>query len=126
MKTPKEDFIGMPTTASLPRESDSADGNRSELPRNGADSTSARESTIIRRRPSPYQGRALEKIGHAVEYLIDSRAALICEPVTKADTEAVEILMRLSRIVFSECEEIVPVTQRLKAWMAGVIRRQAH
>ncbi len=87
---------------------------------------SAAPKQVIRRRPSPFQGRALEKLGHAVEYLVDSRMALIGEPATKADTEAVDILMRLSRCVFSECEEIVPVGRRLKAWLAGTVSKRAH
>lgn len=77
---------------------------------------------MIRRRPSQTQGQALEKLGRAVEYLVDSRMVLIHEPSTKADAEALDILMRLSRCVFSECEEIVPVGRRLKDWMAGRVR----
>ena len=79
---------------------------------------------VIRRRPSQTQGQALEKLGRAIEYLLDSRLALIHEPSTKADVEALDILMRLNRCVFSECEEIVPVSQRLKAWMG--LRVRAH
>lgn len=77
---------------------------------------------VIRRRPSQTQGQALEKLGRAIEYLMDSRLALVDEPSTKADAEALDILMRLNRCVFSECEEIVPVRQRLKAWMAARVR----
>ena len=81
---------------------------------------------IIRRRANQTQGQALEKLGHAVEYLVDSRMRLIHEPSTKADAEALDILMRLSRCVFSECEEIVPVGQRLKDWIAGAGRARVH
>ena len=77
---------------------------------------------VIRRRPNQTQGQALEKLGRAIEYLMDSRLAMIHEPSTKADAEALDILMRLNRCVFSECEEIVPVRQRLKAWMAARVR----
>lgn len=73
---------------------------------------------VLRRRPNPHQGRALEKLGHAVEYLVDSRMALIDEPRTRADAEALDVLMCLSRSVFSECEEIIPIGNRLKAWIA--------
>lgn len=76
---------------------------------------------IIRRRPSQLQGQALEKLGRAIEYLMDSRMALTEDPSTKADAEAVEILMRLNRSVFSECEEIVPVSRRLKAWVLAKV-----
>ncbi|MDW5265050.1 MULTISPECIES: hypothetical protein [Acidobacteriaceae] len=78
---------------------------------------------VIRRRPTQVQGQALEKLGRAIEYLMDSRMALIDEPSTKADAEALEVLMRLSRCVFSECKEIVPVRRRLKAWaLAKLVR----
>jgi hypothetical protein len=77
---------------------------------------------VIRRRPSQTQGQALEKLGRAIEYLTDSRLALMDEPSTKADAEALEILMRLNRCVFSECEEIVSVRQRMKSWIAGRVR----
>lgn len=76
---------------------------------------------VVRRRCNEYQGRALEKLGHAVEYLVDSRMAMIGEPATKCDADALDILMRLSRCVFSECTEIVPVGQRFKRWMAGAM-----
>ena len=87
---------------------------RSDLFRNGISC-----KRIVRRRPNQYQGRALEKLGHAVEYLVDSRMVLIDEPSTRADAEALDILMQLSRCVFSECEEIVPMGRRLRAWMTG-------
>jgi hypothetical protein len=77
---------------------------------------------VIRRRPTQAQGQALEKLGRAIEYLVDSRMALLYEPSTKADADALDILMRLNRWVFSECEEIVSVRQRLKTWMAGRVR----
>jgi hypothetical protein len=99
-------FIGMPIAAPLP------------------DTYSVIARRPILRRPNEHQGRALEKLGHAVEYLVDSRMALIDEPATKADTEALDILMRLSRCIFFECAEIVPVGRRLKAWVAGAVGRQ--
>jgi hypothetical protein len=77
---------------------------------------------VVRRRPSQAQGQALERLGRAIEYLMDSRLALTDEPSTRADREALEILMRLNRSVFSECEEIVPMRQRLKTWMADRVR----
>ena len=74
----------------------------------------------IRRRPSPEQGTALETLGHAIEYLVDSRLSVIDEPATLADTEAVEILMRLSRSVFAECSEVVPLRRKLRRWLTGL------
>jgi hypothetical protein len=106
----------MSITAPFP---DAAQMRRRDLFRDAAS-----RKRVIRRRPNQQQGRALEKLGHAVEYLVDSRMALIYEPSTRADAEALDILMRLSRCVFSECEEIIPVGRRLKAWMTGSCRRE--
>jgi hypothetical protein len=72
----------------------------------------------VRRRSSPQQGRALEILGHAVEYLVDSRMFQIDRPTTRADAEATQILMLLSREVFFECAAVVPPAQRLKLWIA--------
>ena len=103
----------MSITAPLP---DATQMQRTEVFHNPV--VSARKR-IIRRRPTQTQGQALEKLGHAVEYLVDSRMVLIHEPSTRADAEALDILMRLSRAVFAECEEIVPVGRRLRQWVMG-------
>src|SRR5271156_3574114 len=71
-----------------------------------------------RRRSSPQQGRALEILGHAVEYLVDSRMFMVDRPTTRADAEATQILMLLSREVFFECAAVVPPARRLKLWIA--------
>ena len=81
---------------------------------------------LIRRRPSPQQGRALEALSHAIEYLVDSRMAQVDEPATRGDGEAINLLMRLNRNVFTECAEVVPMGRRLKAWIAGHFFRRAH
>ena len=67
----------------------------------------------IRRRLGREQGRALERLGHAVEYLIDSRMFLTQVPYTAAEEEAVQILMALNRLVFESCPEVVPMRQRV-------------
>lgn len=79
---------------------------------------SGQKPQIIRRRPNQQQGRALEILGHAIEYLIDSRMFLIDEPHTSAESDAVKILSRCSREVFNACEEILPVHQRFRNWAA--------
>jgi hypothetical protein len=68
------------------------------------------------------QGRSLELLGHAVEYLVDSRMFMIEPSTAKSEREAVQILMRLSRMVFSECEEVVTVWDR----MVGLLERPAE
>ena len=70
----------------------------------------------VRRRGSLEQGRALEMLGHAVEYLMDSRLFHRAEKESEANREAVQVLMGLSRAVFLECAEVVPVRRRLAAW----------
>jgi hypothetical protein len=70
------------------------------------------------RRASQMQGRALEILGHAVEYLVDSRMFMIDQPSTRADAEAVQLLMLLSRHVFAECAEVTPPTRRLRHWIS--------
>jgi len=73
---------------------------------------------------------ALEKLGHAIEYLVDSRLAIIHdlpdELTARADAEATQILMRLSRAVFAECAEIVPLRRRLWAWFGGLWVDKPH
>ncbi len=75
----------------------------------------------IRRRPTREQGRALEIVGHAIEYLVDSRMFVGEHPSSRADHEASRILMEASRSVFSECAEIVPVARRVRRMVAGWI-----
>ena len=72
----------------------------------------------VRRRGSAAQGQALETLGHAIEYLIDSQLWLGRDYDPKNDQEAIQILMRLSREVFAECPEVISVRRRLKAWVA--------
>jgi hypothetical protein len=67
-------------------------------------------SHVLRRRPTRQQGLALEKLGHAIEYLVDSQLYLNPGATPQADVEATQILMRLSREVFAECREAAPAT----------------
>lgn len=65
-----------------------------------------------RRRPSLAQGRALEILSHAIEYLVDSRLYETWD--SPADAEAVHTLMTCSRAVFADCEEVMSWQQRLQ------------
>ena len=73
----------------------------------------------VRRRGSAEQGRALETLGHAVEYLVDSRMRFNDPLAAAGERDAIEILMRLNRAVFSECPEIIPMGRRLRQWFAA-------
>jgi hypothetical protein len=70
------------------------------------------------------QGRSLEKLGHAVEYLADSRMFLVEPSTAKAEREALQILMRASRTVFAECEEVVSLWDRVTLWWARRAKRR--
>ena len=69
--------------------------------------------SVIRRRPSPQQGRALEVLGHAIEYLLDSYVTTTAPTSNRSDHEATHLLIKLNMEVFSECSEIIPLRQRL-------------
>jgi hypothetical protein len=73
-----------------------------------------KSASQILRRPSKQQGRALETLGHAIEYLVDSQLHRTTPAAAPPDTAASQLLMRLSREVFAECREIVPVRRKLK------------
>ncbi len=77
----------------------------------------------VRRRGSREQGRALEMLGHAVEYLVDSRLFRRADDDLRADEEAVQILMRLSRVVFAECPEVVSLRRQIGRW---ILERFSH
>lgn len=73
----------------------------------------ARTGQPARRRPSREQGRALEILGHAVEYLIDSRVW----SGEAHETEAIELLKRANRQVFRSCAVAVPLRERVGRWL---------
>jgi len=74
-------------------------------------------SNILRRRPTVRQGRSLEALGHAIEYLVDSQLYRNSGGPSRDDVEASQVLMRLSREVFAECREIVPARRKFKQRM---------
>ncbi len=73
----------------------------------------------VRRRGTMLQGRALENLGHAVEYLIDSRMFSCQEYEAAAHAEAIQILKCASRAVFNDCAEVVPMHLRLTRWLSA-------
>ena len=77
---------------------------------------------MVRRRGNMVQGKALEMLGHSVEYLVDSRLFAKDEAEAQNDREAVQILMRCSRAVFAECPEVISVKRRLVRWYWRTIR----
>jgi hypothetical protein len=66
------------------------------------------------------QAQALEMLSHAVEYLVDSRLFGMNTQPVKDNQEAVQILMRLSRVVFSELPEVAPAGGNVGRWLRGL------
>lgn len=70
----------------------------------------------VSRTPGKSQGRALEVLAHALEYLVDSE--LNHESKNQlAVQEAAQLLAEKSRAVFAECPEVVTLSQRIKRWL---------
>jgi hypothetical protein len=95
-----------------------------DWPRQAADSRAAVQTApvaaapaFIRRRPSREQGMALEKLGHAIEYLIDSSMSqcgkgMVADP-RSPEFQAVRIMMQLNCEVFADCEPVLPLRERI-------------
>jgi hypothetical protein len=73
----------------------------------------------VRRRGTLQQGQALEMLGHAVEYLVDQRLFALTEQDRANDSEAAQTLMQLSRAVFLECPEVIPVSRQIASWWSS-------
>ncbi|MDR3735928.1 MAG: hypothetical protein P4L10_10385 [Acidobacteriaceae bacterium] len=91
---------------------------------------------LTRRRPNREQGIALEKLGHAIEYLIDSSMAR-CEGLStdarSPEFEAVRIMMRLNCEIFGDCKPVVPIHERIcralgfrRQQMVGSVEHELH
>ncbi len=78
---------------------------------------------FVRRRLSPQGGRALEILGHAIEYLADEYANDLSDkgPLGNADprVEAIQILKGLNRTVYYSGTEMPPALDRVKRWLLG-------
>jgi hypothetical protein len=68
----------------------------------------------VRRRMSPESGRAVEKLGHAIEYLTDEFVHGGCEGgFQDPRVEAIKLLMSLNRQVYVECPIVPTFAQRV-------------
>jgi hypothetical protein len=85
--------------------------------------SSAEPPPPVRRRLSPEGGRALEILGHAIEYLADEYAADPKEkgPLGNADPriEAIQVLKALNRAVHFSGTELEPFFRRMRRWLLG-------
>ncbi len=74
--------------------------------------------TTLRRCRTREQGTALINLGHAIEYLVNSR--VIKQPsLSGAEREALAILVRANLSVYNDGMEIVPIASRLRRWFHG-------
>jgi len=76
-----------------------------------------------RRRLTPDAGRAIEMLGHAIEYLADE-FTLECmttrRPVaagTHPQMKAIELLMARNREIYFSCPELPTFGERLRSWL---------
>ena len=72
----------------------------------------------LHRRISPQAGRALEILGHAIEYLTDEYVhAGGAFDAQQALLEAVQLLMARNREIYFECSEVQTLSERCRAWL---------
>jgi len=78
----------------------------------------------IHRRITPPAGRALEILAHAIEYLEDMHmhegSLLVWE---EAQMEAIRILKKLNREIYSECPVVPSFEERLYSMISRILSR---
>lgn len=75
----------------------------------------ARSTAPCRRRIDPKAGRALEILGHAIEYLTDEFVHEGGEfTAHNAQFEAVQLLMALNREIYFSCPRVPSVVERFR------------
>ena len=84
----------------------------------GRPATQVGDLTVHRITPT-HHGRTLLTLGHAAEYLVNSRRYSPGRVDHKSETEAVHILMRLSRDVFEDFAERRTLGRRLERWLTA-------
>jgi hypothetical protein len=71
----------------------------------------------IHRITKTHHGRTLLTLGHAAEYLVDSRRYSPQKYDHASEVEAIHVLMGLSRSVFEEFAERKTLNRRFEAWL---------
>jgi hypothetical protein len=83
--------------------------------------SSALPGPFVRRLQSPESGRALEILGHAIEYLADEYANDLANkgPLGSADPRvaAIQILKGLNRAIYYSGTEVQPAFRRMRRWL---------
>ena len=81
----------------------------------GAEALAWKREGMHRRRISPEAGRALEILGHAIEYLADEYAYRAeCDLVYDGRVEAMQLLMRVNRGIYLACPEAPTLAERCR------------
>jgi len=69
-----------------------------------------------RRRINPQAGRALEILGHAIDYLTDEYVQLrLTDSAPSGQLEAVRMLMAINRKIYFDCPEVPTFSERARA-----------
>jgi hypothetical protein len=78
----------------------------------------ALQPRALHRRIDPQAGRALEKLGHAIEYLTDEFVNS-GRPLAPHDPqlEAVQLLMAINREIYFSCPTVPGPVERVRAWL---------
>ena len=73
---------------------------------------------LRRRRISPEAGRALEILGHAIEYLTDEFVhAGGLFSTRDGQVDAVQLLMAVNRQIYFSCPEVPSLMERWRSWL---------
>jgi hypothetical protein len=77
------------------------------------------QTTCVRRRITPEAGHALEKLGHAIEYLTDEFMNEEGQAPFRRDgrLEAIELLMAANRSIYYHCPEVPTLRARFSSFL---------
>lgn len=76
----------------------------------------ARPLPMRRRRITPQAGRALEILGHAIEYLTDEYVQQrLTDSAPDGQLDAVRMLMTINRKIYFDCPEVPTLAERARA-----------
>jgi hypothetical protein len=117
---------GVPLSADIPRTGETMHHSLLEISHAGLVtglSSGVELRPFVRRQLSPEEGRALEILGHAIEYLADEYCA-DAQPkgrLGNADPriEAIQTLKALNRSIYYSAAEVEPAFTRMKRWVMG-------
>jgi hypothetical protein len=117
---------GVPRSADIPRTGETMLHSLLEISQAGLVtglSSAVELRPFVRRQLSPEEGRAIEILGHAIEYLADEYCA-DAQPkgrLGNADPriEAIQTLKALNRSIYYSSAEVEPAFSRMKRWVMG-------